>query len=136
MEHTDNTSDRHTTPAEGLIDIFAPRRSPAQRIADMKAADQDAATAAPIIIAVPDHPDALNAVQDVVERLGAEAAERRYLVALVDRLLAGAAHAADRAALDAAHEPTKHTEAIARGANLVNQALTYIMNDRGNRDGN
>lgn len=126
---TPTDPDAHQTPP----DIIArTHRTPAQRIHDMKAADHDAATAGPIVVAIPDGADFADLAR-LGERLAAETANRRWLMDLVEQLLHRVdtvAHNAERNYEQFDHEDLRGDAAMlgrAEGAADVATALNTIM---------
>lgn len=129
---SDQTPDHHTDHAE------VPEPSAAERIAGMKRADQDAATAAPMFVVVPtDDVAAASLAKKIGERLGNETAKRRYLIELVEQLLASAERTVDELHRD--HDQTdvedlarcQETAAAAAGAERVAGELHRIMHQKG-----
>lgn len=118
---------------------FQPKdnRTPGERINALKAADMDPAKAAPAVIIVNDE-DAAEGIGELADRIGSTVAERRYLVALVDRLLY-AAETSVRYAEATAHddngiretaETGAHGKGFLAGVNHVADALAEVMNER------
>lgn len=110
------------------------RQTPAQRIHAMKAADHDAATAGPIVVMIREgyeDADLSRLVERLGERLGAEAADRRWLMELVEQLL----HRVDTVVRDAERkhdradpdEATLYEVGYAEGAADLATALNTIM---------
>ena len=134
---TPTDPDAHQTPP----DIIArTHRTPAQRIHDMKAADHDAATAGPIVVAIPDGAAVADTVNQLAEQLAAETANRRWLMDLVEQLLHRVdtvAHNAERNYEQFDHEDLRGDAVMlgrAEGAADVATALNTIMTtNRGQR---
>lgn len=114
----------------------ADNRTPGERINQLKAADMDPRTAVPAVIVVSDQ-DVAEGIGELAERIGSTVAERRYLVALVDRLLYAAETSVRYAEATASGgdvqttpQQEDHARGFLAGVNHVADALAEVMNER------
>lgn len=125
-------------PAWPSVGIHEPadQRSPIERIADMRAADMNAATAAPFIITA--HGDDLRWVNSIAAHLGDAIAARRWLADLVERLMREAetavryAEATEAQGTDVRQktETAAHASGFTAGVNHLADALQSVMTTR------
>lgn len=113
-------------------------RTPAERIAGMKAADMHPESAAPAVVVVADDGDGVldSAVSQLARMVGETVADRRWLMSVVDAIVRATEHATRYAeacaagAVERSPHEDERAAGFAAGVNHLADAITAVMNER------